>query len=213
MDSESLSPFSHLRRRAALVWGGPVNITMPSNPGGSFFGWAQLTLEGRLIGRQLESRSVYSNVGDVDQSQAILRAVSWGEQVNRVGVASHGAAYRPLLPARFVLIPADAVRGWIAASTGIDLAIGTAQDRSWAVPIRKLRIESDYANDIFERSWQSATEPYETLNRYWSDVWEAMTKFLVNSTPATDVHEEFWPPPGEFEYDTQGYLPQAFSWQ
>lgn len=189
---------------------GPKSISRSGNDENSFYGWAQLALEGRVKGRYLESRTVYGNLFDHGQQIAILRAVGWRDREHRDQLRSRRDNGRLVVPARFISLPAEVLREWLAQANGLDLALAIESSGSWAIPLKGLRVERDYTGDFFERAWQSNAAALDALNQYWASVWDAMAMLLKATDPISDLQENFWSTPGDFVYASDNYKPFAF---
>jgi hypothetical protein len=176
-----------------------------------FYGWPVLSLEKLIVAPAdyIESRSVYANLYDTSQQIAILRAVSWNGEAVRKLIREHGREFKLIIPARFVKLPIEALKGWLLEFDRTRVTVNIACPNE-TTNVKKIRIEPDYTCCIFEKMWQTHPVKHSKLDQRWDRVWRQMTQILLKEPWVQDLDEDFWYMSPEVRYDFRVYQPDWF---
>ncbi len=207
--SIAISPHGRARKQALAILDGPRSISRPALAGESFWGWPTLTLQVRsaAISPRIEVRSVYANLVNTVQQVAVLRAVSF--DAGPLAKAVQSPDFRLALPARFVQVGADELRGWLGRFDDVTVRVqeGWEDDGEHGV-LRRLRIERDYVAAVFEKIWLAREGDKTLLDQRWEEVWELMTAVLKSSPTVSAPEEDFSKrDPHPVVYDLDAYRP------
>ena len=207
--------FGDVRLQASAIWRGPCNIVIKDRRGVYFYGWPMLSLEARAYRTdRIESRSIYANLSRKSQRVVILRAVSWNGKAVREAIRPQGKnpQFDLVMPAKYVSLPVKHFRAWLSEFDGVSvLANETCEDYDDLTVIRRLRIDRDYMNCVFEKVWQFQEATNVLMNHKWEKVWEQMTKALVTKPLITNFDEDFWFVNPEVKYDFEAYQANWFA--
>ncbi|HEX8994415.1 MAG TPA: hypothetical protein VF812_00135 [Ktedonobacterales bacterium] len=183
------SRYGEMRRQAFPLWDGPGSIEMRELDGGRFYGWSVLSLAARFdYPVLLESRTVYGHLFDEEQAVAILRAVSWDDKEAHRAIREQGQSAPLVMPVRFVRIPLDQLRQWLAIFKDMAIIAEQTLVEDATVPIRRLRIEWEYTSCVVEKIWKAQGPQHAVLLAAWTQVWQEMGEAL-RAAPQLDMSE------------------------
>lgn len=158
---------------------------------------------------QLEARAVYAYLASEEQTDAVLRAMSWdSKSVVRKSRDDPPPDAPFTIPAKFVRISIAQVQQWINVFDGLPTSLQVFSQEDDGLPICSLRIETDYVSNAFERVWQVLPGEQSELLSAWREVWREMGNILQGAPSLTDIEESFPRVEGRPEvYDLQAYEP------
>jgi hypothetical protein len=204
--------FANISIAANAILHGPKDIVVSNLKGQKFYGWPNLTVEVRDARTvRIESRSVYANLFDTSQKSAILRAVYWDGLSARKAFKEQTNNNRVVLPARFVVVSTQRLRTWLSQFHDLDIRVSTKYDADKTTDVRRLRIESNYVSQIFEKVWQRQDPQHTSLNERWNRVWRWMTESLHEESVIEGIIEDFWFVNPEVHYDLRTYQPGRYA--
>jgi hypothetical protein len=200
--------YGRMRRTALVLCQGPEYIQI-HDESHSFGGRGVLHLalrKGTSMQPIIETRTIYVDVGDPAQENAVLRAVYWDSQAARQNNPDGESLLK--IPGTFVQVSVAQTQQWVAAFDRLNIALLATVRADDSLPICTLRIERDNVYSAFAKTWQVIDGENTDLNHVWQDIWNQMARLLPISAVVTDV-EEFFPchEPGKDAYAYQAYQP------
>jgi hypothetical protein len=180
---------------AEAVLRGPLSIQVDID----FWGEPNLTLRSEAMPKiegVIESRIIYANPCDDEQSSAILRQVSWDAHTARLSVLQDFDADKtpsivhPVLSVRYVWIDIDWLYEAIRRLEELAIPLKMPKVDPLFRKMYKLGIQRSDRTTI-EASWGNSTPgDFQTLSVAWELVWEQMADLLKSGTPVEP--EELW---------------------
>lgn len=202
--------YGDIRVQAQAVWRGPEDIVIKDLAGTYFYGWSTLSLETKHATQDvLEARTVYANLFNGDQPEAVLRAVFWDGELMKRSILSHNQPSELVLPNRFVRIPIKRLQDWLAEFSSLSVPIDEVPRDDSTGSIRRLKIQREIITSMFEKIWQVHPITHASLEDAWDRVWTQMTEELgiAPTVPNEEVDEDFRFVTPIFTYDPANYRP------